>query len=124
MKGATAQSDLSSIEEYAKRFGGVELSDRRIVFVQVVFYSPSLKAPTLAEIKSWAEHYKMDRSKSRIVLAGESQFINNDTYNLIPGFQLIDASFVLRSDSSGHNPKNNLYSELLPLLGKLVKETP
>jgi hypothetical protein len=41
---------------------------------------------------------------------------------MIPGFHLIDRDFVLRSDSCGHNPKANLFTDLLPTLRKLKSE--
>jgi hypothetical protein len=39
---------------------------------------------------------------------------------MIPGYQLIDKSFVMRSDAGGHNPKNALYDHLLPMLKKML----
>ena len=33
---------------------------------------------------------------------------------MVPGFQLVDRRFVLRWDATGHSPRHNLYTELLP----------
>jgi hypothetical protein len=41
---------------------------------------------------------------------------------MIPGFQLIDADFVLRFDASGHHPKHDLWRELLPAVPSLIDE--
>jgi len=40
---------------------------------------------------------------------------------MIPGFFLIDKDFILRSDSTGHRPKHNLYTQLLPELSVLLQ---
>ena len=69
------------------------------------------------EARRWAEHFGVTRPNHH-VLYGDSRFINTGSYNMIPGFQLVDRDFVLRSDSSGHNPKHNLWKELLPMLGR------
>ena len=34
---------------------------------------------------------------------------------------LIDKDFVLRSDSSGHNPRDDLYRKLMPMVSSLLK---
>lgn len=46
---------------------------------------------------------------------------NQASYNMIPGFQLIDQNFILRSDSTGHNPKES-FDHLIRLAAKLVKK--
>ncbi len=120
-EGVSPQADLQSIEEYLPKYAdGVKLDDKRIVYVQLLLYSMSMAAPTAEDAKAWAEHFKMDRSKDRLVLAGETYLIVDASYNMIPGFQLVNEEFVLVSDSSGHNPKDNLYTKLLPELGKLL----
>ncbi len=43
------------------------------------------------------------------------------TYQKIPGFHLIDREFVLTHDSSGHHPEDDLYRDLLPALGQMVR---
>ena len=56
------------------------------------------------------------------MLYADSRFIGDATYRMIPGFQLVDRDFVLRSDSTGHRPTHNLYTELLPMVGELLTE--
>ncbi len=122
-EGITPQADLQSIEEYLPKYaGGAKLDDERIVYVQLLLYSMSMQTPTAEDAKAWAEHFKMDRAKDRIVLAGEAYLVGDASYNMIPGFQLVNPEFVLVSDSSGHNPKDNLYEKLFPELGKLLKK--
>ncbi len=97
------QRGLQSIEEYFPRHaGGLTLDDERIVFVQILLYSMSMQAPTPEDARSWAAHFKLDRARNQIVLAGKKELIGPASYNLIPGFQLVDKDFVLRSDSTGN----------------------
>ncbi len=49
------------------------------------------------------------------------RYVNQVSYKMIPGFQLIDPEFVLRADSTGHHPKHDLFTELLPRLGEMVR---
>ena len=79
-------------------------------------------APTPEDAKDWARHFQMDRPKNHLVLAGKEELLGQASYDMIPGFQLIDKQFVLRSDSTGHRPRHNLWRELLPLVPKLLKE--
>lgn len=114
------QPGLKSIEELLPVYGGVNLSDPRIVLVQLVLYNPSLKAPSLQEVQAWARNFGLYTNRNRYVLVGRANMVNNYSYNMIPGFQLIDKNFVLRSDSTGHNPRHNLYTHLLPMVKKLL----
>ncbi len=119
-QGVTPQSDLRSFEEYAQTYAGVKLDNPKIVFVQLILYNMNLQAPSLAEAQAWSKHFQMSTSRNRYVLAGEQNMVGNASYNMIPGFQLIDQNFVLRSDSTGHNPTNDLYRHLLPTLKSLL----
>ncbi len=118
------QRGIRSIEKLLPRFaGGLSLDDERIIFVQVLLYSMSMGAPTTEDARRWAEHFQLDRSKDEVVLAGKKELLGRDSYNLIPGFQLVDKNFIVRSDSTGHNPRDNLYTELLPKVRELVEES-
>lgn len=119
-RGAKVQSNLESIHVYARKYGRFDLNDDRVVFVQILLFNTNLQAPTLAEARAWADHFGMDRSKNRIVLAGSDSLATKQSYNLIPGFHLINRDFVLIRDSSGHHPTHNLYTDLLPAMGKEV----
>jgi len=119
--GAVPQADLKSIEEYFPQYsGGIELADPRLVYVQLLFYNFKLQAPSPDEARKWAAHFKMDRAKNRVVLAGTPEFLGKETYDMIPGFHLIDKNFIFRADCAGHAPRHNLYTELLPLVPKLL----
>ena len=120
--GVSVQKGLDSIHEYARRYGGIDLDrDKNVAFVQLLLYGRSMSNPTQDEVSGWARHFGMARGKNHIVLRGERSMINRQTYNMIPGFHLIDRDFVLRVDSSGHQPTHDLYRELLPALGKMAR---
>jgi hypothetical protein len=120
-EGVAPQKGLESIEKLFAKHAGIPFDDSRFVFVQLLLYSMSMKAPTADDARRWAEHFGMERSGDRIVLAGEPWLLGTASYDLIPGFQLIDQHFVQRSDSTGHQPRHNLYTHLLPMVGKLVE---
>lgn len=117
------QPDLQSIEEYARQYGDVELDHPDIVFVQVLFFNQNMQAPTAEEVAAWAEHFGFLRSRNQIVLRGTEQLATVASQSRIPGFHLIDKNFVLRSDSTGDQPDDDLYQHLLPLLRELVEDS-
>ncbi|QEF96176.1 hypothetical protein Mal15_02030 [Stieleria maiorica] len=115
------QPGLESIEHYAQEYAGVTLGSEDVVFVQVLLYGKSVSAPTQAEVADWAEHFQLDRDANQIVLRGDPSMLSQKTYEMIPGFHLIDRDFVLRSDSCGHHPQDDLYKDLLPMLRTLAR---
>jgi len=121
-QGIEPQSDLESIESYAKQFGDVRLDDDRVVRVQLLLFDHAMQAPTLTNAVAWAEHFQMRRSSNEVVLVGTPSMATKDSRDLIPGFQLIDKHFILRSDSTGQSPADNLYRKLLPQIRKLIDE--
>lgn len=118
--GFRPQPGLKSIDEMLSQYAGVRVGDPRIVLVQLLLYSPSMKAPTYREGQAWARNFGLYTQRNAYVLVGTKKMINRYSYNMIPGFQLIDKNFVLRSDSTGHHPKNNLYTHLLPMVKKVL----
>ena len=118
-QGNSPQGGLPSIESMLKR-EGVAPDDKRLVRVQLLLYSPSMKAPTLEEVQAWSKHFGFGTGANQLLLFGDASYINNASYNMIPGFQLVDKDFVLCCDATGHNPKNDLYRELLPMVKKLI----
>ncbi len=116
------QTGLDSIHLYAQKYASVNLkSTDDVLFVQLLLYGKAMGAPTREETSGWAEHFRMNDSQHEIVLRGDPSMVSQTTYSMIPGFHLIDRDFILRSDSCGHNPKANLYSELLPMLKTLSR---
>lgn len=121
--GVVPQRGLPSIEEMFPRFtNGLSLSDERIVLVQLLLYSLSMGAPSPDDARRWAEHFRMDRAKNRVVLAGTPDLLGQASYDMIPGFQLVDRNFILRVDSTGHQPRHDLYRTLLPMVAQLLEK--
>jgi hypothetical protein len=119
--GVAPQADLRSIDEYFPLgTGGITLTDERIVFVQLVLYGPHLGAPTLAEGKRWAEHFGFDAKPNHIVLLGTPEMQSRASFDMIPGFHLIDRNFVLRGVNVGHDPHSDLNRDVLALVPKLL----
>jgi hypothetical protein len=122
-EGIAPQGGLESIEKYFPLYAkGINLSDERIVYIQILLYSMTMQAPTAEDAQKWAKHFHMDRSKNRIVVAGKPELIGDGSYNLIPGFQILDKELIIRSDSTGHNPKRDLWTHLLPMVPELLRE--
>lgn len=115
------QQGLGSIEEYARRAAKVSLGDSDVVFVQLVLYGmDGRSAPKPEDVQAWARHFGM-RDTNEVVLVGDARFISPATRRLIPGFHLVDRNGVLRALSSNNPRHHNLFSDLLPMLGRLVR---
>jgi len=121
-RGIAVQPGLESIHEYARQFAKIDLGHHRdVVFVQLLLYGKAMREPTQSEVKRWANHFGLQRTDHQIVLRGDPALISQATYDRIPGFHLIDRDFVLRFDSSGHRPHDDLYRDLLPALGMMAR---
>ena len=123
-QGVQPQRGLPSIEEMLDQYaGGISLSDDRIVLVHLLLYRPGRdRPPKLETARLWAEHFGVEESSDVLVLVGEPYLIGPASYNMIPGFQLIDANFVLRFDAAGHHPKHDIWRDLLPAVSSLMGE--
>ncbi len=117
--GVVPQMGMSNVDELLSQ-QNISPHDPRLVVVQILLYNLSMQAPSVNDARLWAKHFHLEGKPNRYVLAGTSSLIGDASYNLIPGFQLVDKSYVLRCDSTGHNPKHNLYTELLPMLKKML----
>ena len=121
-EGVEPQENLESIHHYARNFGRVHMEDPRVVFVQIILFNQDMQAPSLEEVRAWANHFGFRREKNQIVLAGTPEMVTESSRAIVPGFQLIDKNFVLRCDSTGIDPVDDLYHDLLPMMRTLVKK--
>ena len=103
---------------------GLELPHRDVVFVQLLLYDLNLEAPTPADARKWAKHFQLHRKHNHFVAVPPADLRGKASFGMIPGFQLIGRDFVLRSDSTGHRPKDGLYRDLIPMIPRLLKEKP
>jgi hypothetical protein len=121
-QGITPQKGLPSIEELLPRYAeGVELGDENIALVHVILYDLKMQAPKPDDAKKWYRHFGMSDYDNIYVMAADQRFIGQASYDMIPGFFLVDQDFVLRSDSTGHHPRHSLWQHLLPMVGKLLR---
>ena len=119
-EGHAPQQGLGSLESYFGEYtGGVDLGDEDITVVQMLFFNPAMQTPTVEEATRWHEHFRLAERQNHIVLIGPES-IREASYASVPGYWLVDRDFVLRTDSTGHNPRDDLYSELMPLVPKLL----
>lgn len=121
-EGTQPQQNLPPIENLLPRFaGGVTITDENIVLVHLVLFDMNLKAPRADDARKWAEHFGFDSMHNVHVLAGDERFMGPESYQMIPGFFLLDKEFILRADSTGHAPRQDLFRELLPMVPRLLK---
>jgi hypothetical protein len=119
--GVTPQPGIHSLEEYLARFGGgVKFDNPAIAYVQVVIYNMNLEAPSVSEVKAWADHFGLTGRPNVHVLVGTKEMISQASFDMIPGLHLIGKDFILRSEHFGHGGGSDLYSELLPMTASLV----
>jgi hypothetical protein len=119
--GIEPQAGIVSLDENLARFGGgLKLDNPAVAYVQVVIYNLDLKAPTVTEVKAWADHFKLTDRANVYVLVGTPAMLNQASFDMIPGLHLVDRDFVLRSEHFGHGGGSDLYRELLPMTAKLA----
>jgi hypothetical protein len=119
------QADLIELKEMFDRFAGVSFDDPRFVFVQLLYFDLKRQPTQAQHAREWAQHFGFDRSKNRLVLAGSARYrtpkYDAGTYRQVPGLQLIDEKFILRSDATGHPPRDDIYRTTLPMIGRYVR---
>ncbi len=122
IKNIRPQRGLGSLEDYLAQLGaGITLDHPDVVLVQILLYDLSMEAPNLADVKIWAQHYGFDRNPNVYVAFSERDLRGDASFRMIPGVQLIDKGSVVRYDSTGHRPRHDLFSELLPQVPNLVR---
>ncbi len=120
--GVESDGGLPAIDELVPQYArGVTFPSDDLVFVQILLFDMKLGAPTGDDARAWAQHFGRDVAKHQYVLAGGPALHNDASFVMVPGFQLIDRRFVLRWDATGHSPRHNLYTQLLPAIPALLK---
>jgi hypothetical protein len=119
--GVEPQPGIASIDGDLARFGsGMKLDNPSVAYVQVVIYNLDLKAPSVSEVKTWADHFKLTDRPNVYVLVGTPPMLTQESFDMIPGLHLIDKDFVLRSEHFAHGGGSDLYRELLPMAATLT----
>lgn len=113
----------SGVKDFGKRmeeFTGISMKTPGLIFVQLLLYNMSNEQPTLEDARQWARHFDLRTSENQYVLVAAPEMLTKKSKMLIPGFQLIDRSFTLRSDSTGILPKRSLYNHFFPTLESVL----
>ena len=120
--GLASQSNLESFETYFQRYtDGLDLYSGEVNYVVVVVYNDKLESPTAQDLSDWRTHFHIDRHDNAHVVSS-AELASGDTLKMIPGFMLLDRNQTIVFDSTGHSPKHNLYSELLPGVRSLLRQ--
>jgi hypothetical protein len=121
-RGVPTQECVPSMRDLLYHYS-VDPDDPRLVHVKLLLYDLSrTRAPSPETARQWSAHYGLEKRPNVVVLVGENYLIGRDTYDLIPGFHLVDLDFRLRWDSSGYDPVHDLWRELLPALPGMLAE--
>jgi hypothetical protein len=121
--GVKPQENVESVDANLRKFAhGLRLDNPNIEYVQVVVYNQQRAAPTVAEVRAWAEHFHLADRPNVHVLVGTPAMISAETFDMIPGLHLVDRHFILRSEHFGRGGGSDLYRELLPLAAHLVAQ--
>lgn len=118
--GIQPQADLKSFEEALSQHAGVGLGDSRLVFVQLILYNMSMQAPSAEDAHRWAGHFGLDGRPNCMVLAADRRMLGDASYQMVPGFHLIDQNFNFVANSTKYQRTHDLWREFLPLVGQLV----
>lgn len=119
--GMRVSPEYGSLEEYARTYGGVNLFGGEVAFVQIIAYNLSLNPPTPSQLADWRRHFHLNEHPEAYVVGGGAALASGVTYRMIPGVLLLDREGIVRVDSTGDTPKQDLFRELLPELGRMVR---
>jgi hypothetical protein len=117
LSGISPQNGLLSIEEYLTQ-GKIDIHDERIQLVQLLLYDLNMKGPQFEEATLWRNKFDIGKNDHHWVISGGNIMQNQASFDMIPGYYLLDTNGYVISDSTGHNPKDNLFSQLIPLLNQ------
>lgn len=122
-RNSQAQKNVPSFDKiFYKYIPELEFNDRHVIFVQLLIYDMNMKHPGPNDAINWGRHFRISSKKGHFTAVSLVDLRGQDSYKMIPGFQLIDRQFILRADSTGHNPQDDLYYKLLPLLDEIMYE--
>lgn len=122
-RGITPQQGLPSYEELLREHAKLRPTARGLVFVQLLLFDMSArKAPMVEDARAWAEHFGLDQAPNTHVVVGDARYVNQASYDMIPGFQVVDRAGVLRADGTGHSPKDDPYRAVLGSIPALLAE--
>jgi len=113
---------IKEFKQYLTRTRQILLPDDNIVYIQIVLFDANLNHPSLRDIQNWVQRYDFRQSRGEYVFITDEDLSGPVSYSLVPGFQLIDKDLILRADSTGENPQDDLFEVLVPLINELRAE--
>ena len=119
--GLASQADLESFETYFEQYAGFDLHSPEVNYVVVIVYNDKLESPTAQDLSAWRKHFHMESDRNTYVVSSP-ELASGDSFKMIPGFMLLDRGQSVVFDSTGHKPKHNLYTELLPGVKPLLRK--
>lgn len=121
-KSLKPQQGLQSIEKYLPVYAkGIDIKNPDLKLVQLILYDFNMDQPTPDDAKFWAEHFGLDKQENILVVVSKTDLRGKHSFRMIPGFHLVDRQFILRKDATGHRPRHNLFTDLLPTVSKLIR---
>lgn len=118
--GNVNPADIYDVDDMMRDYAKVNWPHKDVVLVQLLLYDMRMGPPKAKDAAQWAKHFRKKKSRHEYVVVSPYDLRGSVSYNLVPGFQLIDKDFILRSDSTGHNPKQNMYKTLFPMVPILI----
>ncbi len=93
-----------------------------IEYIQLLVFNTNMTLPTVAEAKSWYEHFHFDKIPNHHVYIAPKEFAVNEMQPRIPGFYLIDKNFKLRLQIVRPEDHALILTKLMPSLAALIRE--
>ena len=104
--GCSPQRNVPTLEAWLKR-NHVDVEHPELRIVHVLLYGKShTDPPAAADLREWIQHFQLDQRPNTLVLRGDVAYVNQDTYPLIPGIQLVGPDFRLRVDCGRNSGKS------------------
>lgn len=127
-KGSGVQQGLPPVSELLQQFAKLSLERTPdLVLVQLLLFDTRSQvghAPSVAEGAEWAKHFQLAGKRNVLVLVGTDALANRASYDMVPGFQVVDRRFVLRWDGTGHKPADDPYRKVMASIPELLAEKP
>ena len=122
--GVMPQPGLGSLDDYLqKHAGGLTPDYSDLVVVHLLIYDEDRSAPNVDDAKRWAEHFDLSGRQNVYVAVARRDLRSQASAAMTPGFQLVDKNAILRADSTGFEPRHDLFGELLPEIPNLMRES-
>jgi hypothetical protein len=113
------QPGLDSLAKLMTRYAHLPLGTPNLAHVVVMACSMKMGVCSNEDAMAWADHFKiLPYNGDYVFSAVRAQ--QPPAVAMVPGFHLIDKSFILRSDAAGDNPKESLENRTLPMIRRLL----